>query len=148
VREVGPKDLTRCAKIAELLVKGKKGHELDAAVQEFDRHHIPEVVTRFEAPITAGMYRRSSSEPTLDTNLPRDSFLPSTPLTLPQHVHPASSQSTRPSSPCPSTDLDAQACFDTPISPPLSPPESYSFPSTPDPSFVSFCRLSLLYSPF
>ena len=63
VREVGPKDLKRCAKIAELLVEGKKGSELNAAVQEFDRHHVPEVVTRFEAPLTARQYRRSSSVP-------------------------------------------------------------------------------------
>ncbi|KAG6852514.1 hypothetical protein C0991_011281 [Blastosporella zonata] len=63
VREVGPKDHKRCAKIAELLVNGKKGQELDEAVQEFDKHHVPEVVTRFEAPLTARMYRRSSSVP-------------------------------------------------------------------------------------
>ncbi|KAG6897854.1 hypothetical protein C0992_009991 [Termitomyces sp. T32_za158] len=63
VREVEPKDNTRCAKIAELLVEGKKGQELDAAIQEFDKHHVPEVVTRFEAPLTARMYRRSSSVP-------------------------------------------------------------------------------------
>ncbi|KAG6872342.1 hypothetical protein C0995_010560 [Termitomyces sp. Mi166 len=63
VREVEPKDHKRCAKIAELLVEGKKGQELDAAIQEFDKHHIPEVVTRFEAPLTARMYRRSSSAP-------------------------------------------------------------------------------------
>lgn len=63
VREVEPKDHTRCAKIAELLVEGKKGQELDAAIQEFDKHHVPEVVTRFEAPLTARMYCRSSSLP-------------------------------------------------------------------------------------
>lgn len=63
VREVGPKDHKRCAKIAELLVEGKKGQELDEAIQEFDKHHVPEVVTRFEAPLTARMYRRSSSAP-------------------------------------------------------------------------------------
>lgn len=63
VREVGPKDHKRCAKIAELLVEGKKGQELDAAIQEFDKHHVPEIVTRFEAPLTARMYRRSSSVP-------------------------------------------------------------------------------------
>ncbi|KAG6856498.1 hypothetical protein H0H87_003877 [Tephrocybe sp. NHM501043] len=63
VREVGPKDHKRCAKIAELLVEGKKGHELNEAIQEFDKHHVPEVVTRFDAPLTARMYRRSSSVP-------------------------------------------------------------------------------------
>ncbi|KAG6810230.1 hypothetical protein H0H92_012820 [Tricholoma furcatifolium] len=63
VREVEPKDHKRCAKIAELLVGGKKGQELDEAIQEFDKYHVPEVVTRFEAPLTARMYRRSSSVP-------------------------------------------------------------------------------------
>ncbi|KAG5643457.1 hypothetical protein DXG03_000889 [Asterophora parasitica] len=68
VREVGPKDHKRCAKIAELLVEGKKGQELDQAIQEFDKHHVPEVVTRFEAPLTARMYRRSSSAPVPDVD--------------------------------------------------------------------------------
>jgi hypothetical protein len=61
VREVGPKDLKRCQKIAELLVEGLKGDELDAAIQEFDKTHVPEIVTRFETPLTARAYRRSSS---------------------------------------------------------------------------------------
>ncbi|KAF9011715.1 hypothetical protein BDQ17DRAFT_1405347 [Cyathus striatus] len=67
VREVGPKDSKRCAKIAELLVNGKKGQELDAAIQEFDKHHVPEVITRFEAPITASTFQRSSSLPAIDS---------------------------------------------------------------------------------
>ena len=70
VREVGPKDLKRCEKIAELLVLGKKGAELDAAIAEFDREHVPEVVTRFETPITAVSFRRSSSAPAPDSNSP------------------------------------------------------------------------------
>jgi hypothetical protein len=60
VREVEPKDHTRCAKIAELLVGGKKGLELEVAIQEFDKNHVPEIVTRFEAPITANNYALSS----------------------------------------------------------------------------------------
>jgi HMG (high mobility group) box len=71
VREVEPKDIKRCTKIAQLLVEGKKGHELDAAIQEFDKHHVPEIVTRFEAPITARAYRRSSSAPIPDTESSR-----------------------------------------------------------------------------
>ncbi|KAF8990773.1 hypothetical protein BDQ17DRAFT_1371560 [Cyathus striatus] len=67
VREVEPKDPTRCAKIAQLLVEGKKGHELDIAIQEFDKTHVPTIVARFEAPITARSYRRSSSAPVPDT---------------------------------------------------------------------------------
>jgi hypothetical protein len=63
VREVFPKDLKRCAKIAELLVKGKKGGALDVAMQEFDRSHKMEIVTKFEEPITAQQFARSSSAP-------------------------------------------------------------------------------------
>ncbi|KAF8802041.1 hypothetical protein BYT27DRAFT_7226611 [Phlegmacium glaucopus] len=60
VREVGPKDHTRCAKIAELLVRGKKGLELEVAIQEFDKNHVPEIITRFEAPMTANTYESAS----------------------------------------------------------------------------------------
>ncbi|KAJ7052571.1 hypothetical protein C8F01DRAFT_1332578 [Mycena amicta] len=63
VREVVHQDAVRCEKIAELLAKGTNGAELDAAIKEFDRHHVPQVVTKFETPITARAYRRSSSVP-------------------------------------------------------------------------------------
>ncbi|KAF7327833.1 Phosphoacetylglucosamine mutase [Mycena kentingensis (nom. inval.)] len=63
VREAAFTDVTRCEKIAEFLKDGKNGAELDAAVQAFDRVHVPKIVTRFEAPITARAYRRSSSVP-------------------------------------------------------------------------------------
>ncbi|KAJ6513384.1 hypothetical protein C8R45DRAFT_963485 [Mycena sanguinolenta] len=76
VREVY-QDPQRCKKIAELLVEGKKGVELDRAIQEFDKHHVPAIVTRFEAPITARAYRRSSSVPTPNINESRE-FLSST----------------------------------------------------------------------
>lgn len=62
LREVGPKDQKRCAKIAELLVCGKKGQELEDAIQEFDKHHIPEIVTRFEPPITANTFSSYACE--------------------------------------------------------------------------------------
>ncbi|KAI0667244.1 hypothetical protein C8Q78DRAFT_982668 [Trametes maxima] len=81
VREVEPKDMTRCAKIAQLLVEGKKGRELDQAIQEFDRHHVPEIVTRFEAPITARHYRRSSSAPVPETEHSNGPFLSAEPST-------------------------------------------------------------------
>ncbi|KDR76959.1 hypothetical protein GALMADRAFT_246110 [Galerina marginata CBS 339.88] len=74
VREVGPKDQKRCAKIAELLVCGKKGQELEEAIQEFDKHHVPEIVTRFETPITANTFSSttsSNSEANSSWRLPR-----------------------------------------------------------------------------
>ncbi|KAL6302721.1 hypothetical protein BKA93DRAFT_791828 [Sparassis latifolia] len=63
VREVGLKDEKRCEAIAALLVQGKSGDELAAAMEEFDKNHVPEVVTRFDAPVTAGAYSRGSSGP-------------------------------------------------------------------------------------
>ncbi|KAJ6577688.1 hypothetical protein B0H19DRAFT_1121075 [Mycena capillaripes] len=62
VREVY-QDPVRCEKIAELLVEGMQGDELDRAIQEFDKHHVPEIVTRFEVPITDRAYRCSLSGP-------------------------------------------------------------------------------------
>jgi hypothetical protein len=75
VREVGPKDMKRCAKIAQLLIEGKKGADLQAAVQEFDKNHVPTVVTRFDTPITARSFRRSLSEPAPDTDPSAPAFL-------------------------------------------------------------------------
>lgn len=62
VREVEPKDAKRCAKIAELLVKGVKGVELNEAIREFDKTHVPEIVTRFEVPITESAFREAAQE--------------------------------------------------------------------------------------
>ncbi|KAJ6494720.1 hypothetical protein C8R47DRAFT_1213405 [Mycena vitilis] len=81
VREVY-QDPVRCEKIAKLLVEGKKGAELDLAIQEFDKHHIPEIVTRFEAPMTERAYRRSSSVPAPSSDDSRG-FLSSLPASSP-----------------------------------------------------------------
>lgn len=75
VREVGPKDHVRCAKIAELLVKGLKGQELDEAIGEFDKSHVPEVITRFEQPITESSFEcesRPASAPIPDLERKRE----------------------------------------------------------------------------
>ena len=79
VRETEPKDIKRCEKIVELLCNGKKGDELKYAVKDFDKSHVPEFVTRFEAPITERAYRRSSSAPLPDTDYEqsKQSFKPS-----------------------------------------------------------------------
>ncbi|CAA7263291.1 unnamed protein product [Cyclocybe aegerita] len=61
LREVSPKDNKRCAKIAELLVRGTTGQELEDAIHEFDKHHVPEIVTRFETPITEKTFETASS---------------------------------------------------------------------------------------
>ena len=82
VREVGLKDHTRCAKIAELLVRGKKGLELKAAIQEFDKNHVPEIVTRFEAPITANNYALNSTDEHRLSHPSRHSQAPPSPPTL------------------------------------------------------------------
>ncbi|KJA25128.1 hypothetical protein HYPSUDRAFT_65071 [Hypholoma sublateritium FD-334 SS-4] len=95
VREVQPKDTRRCAKIAELLVEGKTGDALSVAVQEFDKTHVPEVVTRFEPPITACAFRRSYSAPMIDASTPDDSqcFLqtPHNARSSSEHLSPSAS---------------------------------------------------------
>lgn len=103
VREVEPKDLKRCEKIAQLLVEGKKGQALENAIQEFDKHHVPEIVTRFEAPITARSYRRSSSAPIPDTENARaqKSFLQTVSDAPKRKFRAASTRPTRCSSPVP-----------------------------------------------
>ncbi|TFK21245.1 hypothetical protein FA15DRAFT_85434 [Coprinopsis marcescibilis] len=101
VREVEPKDIKRCQKIAELLVKGKKGEELQAEIAEFDKHHVPQIVTRFEAPITERTFRRSSSAPIEDTELKvvNQSFFPKSVETAPRKLRSISAQPTRATTP-------------------------------------------------
>ncbi|CDO71049.1 hypothetical protein BN946_scf184844.g53 [Trametes cinnabarina] len=147
VREVEPKDLKRCAKIAQLLVEGKKGRELDEAIQEFDRNHVPEIVTRFEEPITARHYRRSSSAPAPDTERSSASFLdvePSTPSKR-KSKRSSSSQPEAPRapehecatpSPSPSEADTESDWYNSPSSPNIATTPSYSLPPT-NPSFFS-----------
>ncbi|TFK46522.1 hypothetical protein OE88DRAFT_1667529 [Heliocybe sulcata] len=148
VREVGPKDIKRCEKIAELLVQGKKGEELDSAVREFDRHHVPEIVTRFEAPLTARAYRRSSSAPAPDTAYSKapDFLVPSSPDSKPlracstQPIHPSRNSSPAPTyyeSDAPSplgsdATSEADAYYDGYQH---APSPDYAFTSSIDPSF-------------
>ena len=116
LREVGPKDHTRCAKIAELLVRGKKGVELEVAIQEFDKNHVPKIITRFEAPITANNYALSSMS---NADKPRLSY--------------PSRHSQAPVSPA------RERLGDSPDTPPF---EQHSLTSPAlSPSFVSFFHL-------
>ncbi|KAI0063816.1 hypothetical protein BV25DRAFT_1801700 [Artomyces pyxidatus] len=115
VREVGPKDMKRCAKIAELLVEGKKGADLQAAVQAFDRDHVPQVVTRFETPITARAFRRSSSEPAPDTDPSAPAFLVAASKPSKRRLRAVSSQPTMPPTP-----WSAPSSFPTTPSTPLA----------------------------
>ena len=82
VREVGLKDHTRCAKIAELLVGGKTGLELKVAIQEFDKNHVPEIVTRFEAPITANNYALNNNDERRLSHSSRHSQAPPSPPSM------------------------------------------------------------------
>jgi hypothetical protein len=58
MREVVPKDPLRCARIAELLVEGKKGADLEHAMAEFDATNVKPVIARFEEPLTARQFRK------------------------------------------------------------------------------------------
>jgi len=69
----GYQTLYQHGKIAQLVVEGKKGDELNAAIQEFDKHHVPEISIRFETPINADSFRCSSSAPIPDTENSRAS---------------------------------------------------------------------------
>lgn len=151
VREVGLKDTKRCKKIAELLVEGMKGEELDAAIQEFDRTHVPEVITRFEAPLTARMYRRSSSAPAAEQE--QKPFLHASSPAPSKRVRAASTQPTRNPSPSPApmdlapVELGPENFFQASYSMGYSQPE-FSFAPKIEPSFVSsnlnYLRLYLL----
>ncbi|KAI1785962.1 hypothetical protein LXA43DRAFT_1065447 [Ganoderma leucocontextum] len=150
VREVEPKDLKRCEKIAQLLIEGKKGAALDVAIQEFDKHHVPEVVTRFEAPITARHYRRSSSAPAPDTEHTNLPFLkqeeqapsPSTSKPKPLKVRSSSSQPDAPCSspayecptPYPPSEADTESDYYSSPSSPFAATPTYALPPT-NPSF-------------
>ena len=128
VREVEPKDLKRCEKIAQLLIEGKKGADLDAAIQEFDRNHVPEVVTRFEAPITARHYRRSSSAPAPDTEHSNPPFLSAEPATPSKRKSKIRSSSSQPDAPR----TEEYECSTPSPSPPSEPTAPFWPPS--------FCR--------
>ena len=59
VRADVQRDGERCARIAELLVEGKKGAEIAVAIKEFDKQNAKPVIARFEEPVTARQFRRS-----------------------------------------------------------------------------------------
>ncbi|KAI0278393.1 hypothetical protein BGY98DRAFT_539262 [Russula aff. rugulosa BPL654] len=111
VREVGPKDMKRCAKIAQLLIEGKKGADLQAAVQEFDKNHVPTVVTRFDTPITARSFRRSLSEPAPDIDPSAPAFLRPDTKPSSRRLRATSSQPnmSRPSTPGMEESVDSSA---------------------------------------
>lgn len=139
LREVGPKDQKRCAKIAELLVQGKKGKELDSAIQEFDKTHVPEIVMRFEVPITEQSFSRSSSVPVPERKAPvvRKSRCASSASSTSRRSTPASVSSVSPSPAPPVLSLtpsmdNGHSLF------PMPPLDQYSFEEVKsDPSFVS-----------
>ncbi|KAJ7289406.1 hypothetical protein C8J57DRAFT_1493840 [Mycena rebaudengoi] len=150
-RETGVDDPARCEKIAELLVEGKQGSELNAAVRDFDRDRSLDIVARFEPPITAMTYQRSSSEPVPDT-APSTGFLHSSPtssssrrssseeppqLTAEEHSAPAADKAL--------TAESIAETFDSSISPWTLQPESdyfdfnefsFSAPAPPSTGFI------------
>ncbi|KAF9555082.1 hypothetical protein CPC08DRAFT_598739, partial [Agrocybe pediades] len=125
VKEIEPKDMKRCTKIAQLIVEGKKGEELNAAIQEFDKHHVPEIITRFEAPITERAFRRSSSAPIPDTESAKSgqSFLQHV-SSMPRKPRSSSTQPSRCSSP-----IEAFSSFNNSFVSPMPVPFKEEVPS-------------------
>ncbi|KAJ7728548.1 hypothetical protein B0H16DRAFT_1237463, partial [Mycena metata] len=151
VREQAVHDPERCAKIAELLGAGKHGRTLGAAMQEFDLQRVFNVGTRFEAPITATTYRRSSSAPIPDTE-PSPRFLWSTPVVTQRRrsssTGPASTRPVDPKSPpgvTPHNFSDPSSVFDAFIPSWSSEPENDYFVS--DFSGFSFASATPPISP-
>ena len=130
VREVGPKDMKRCAKIAQLLVEGKKGADLQAAVEEFDKNHVPIIVTRFDTPITARSFRRSVSEPAPDTDPSAPAFLRVDPKSVSRRLRATSSQPDMSHPSSPGTPVEEHSAVES-CSAPWSPPSSSVFGSSP-----------------
>jgi hypothetical protein len=86
-------------------VEGKKGEELDAAIQEFDRTHVPQVVTRFD------MYRPVVIGPDAEDKkafLQSSSSSSSSPRS--QRIRPASTQPTRNATPSPELSASVELC--------------------------------------
>jgi hypothetical protein len=138
VREVERKDIKRCTKIAQLVVEGKKGDELNAAIQEFDKHHVPEIITRFEAPITAHSFRRSSSAPIPDTENSRasQSFFQQV---LSSRAKKPRSASTRPTHCSRPINLENQECYSD-TTPSCSTPDIHALQLKHEATFVGSLR--------
>jgi hypothetical protein len=131
LREVGPKDQKRCEKIAELLASGKKGPDLEEAIKEFDKYHVPQILTRFEEPITASSFSNSSRGSSPYSTYSRRSATPSSQGRAP-------SRSAIPTPP-PIQQPDKPEHIAAPIAPILSFNSNALFPSTAH-SFVSYFR--------
>ncbi|KAJ7509488.1 hypothetical protein B0H11DRAFT_1250645 [Mycena galericulata] len=127
MREHCVDDPARCEKIAALLVEGKQGRELDAAVHEFDSQRVPSVVTRFEPPITATAYRRSSSAPAPDTEPPTAFLVNNTPTVGHRRRSSSSGPPSRPSVEC---DAVPEPDASPDVSPENSPLDNFVSPWT------------------
>lgn len=127
-------------------MEGKKGEELDAAIQEFDRTHVPEVVTRFEAPLTARMYRRSSSAPVPDAEEKQAFLQTASSSPRSQRIRAASTQPTRNATPAPPSpelssapvELCPENFYAASLTSGFTQPTEYSFAQKSEHSFVRF----------
>ncbi|KAJ7641092.1 hypothetical protein FB45DRAFT_899420 [Roridomyces roridus] len=152
VREVPLRNDLRCEKIAELVADGMTGAELDSAMKDFDKHNVPQIVPRFQAPVTAGTFeaaaaaaaatprtvrKRSSSTASVQSRSYQQQ--PSTPTNLDSHLLEPFSLSFDHLS----TDLDLGAFS-------FFPNEAvYDYPSSPSVSHSNSCdpSISMLPSP-
>ncbi|KAH9474411.1 Repressor ROX1 [Psilocybe cubensis] len=127
IREVGPKDQKRCQKIAELLVSGTKGEALEAAIHEFDKTHVPEIITRFDTPITANSFSPTSVSPA--------ERQPSPAVSLKRKVTPNILDRTKSSPPRPSITIPSSPKEEPHEASPAIPFYENSLFTNPQPSF-------------
>lgn len=125
VRDMPPIDEERIQKITELIAEGLTEDALDKELAAWERARVPQIITRFEPPVTATAFRRSSSAPPEETEHIRRSneF-----LQLPEPIR-------RPSTAEPE-DRSSPDRF-----PPVPRPQSFGGVNQPDPQ-VSFAGFS------
>ncbi|KAI4526747.1 hypothetical protein K523DRAFT_230934 [Schizophyllum commune Tattone D] len=125
VRDMAPIDEERIQKITELIAEGLTDDALDKELQAWESSRVKPAVTRFEPPVTASAFRRSSSAPPEETEHIRRSNeflqLPD-PIRRPSTVEPE--------------DRSAVARF-----PPVPKPQSFGGQDQPDPQ-ISFAGFS------
>jgi hypothetical protein len=62
MKEVEVKDAERCAQVAQAVLEGKSGEELEKIMEEWDRMHAKKTNIRFDALLTAETFEKQQAE--------------------------------------------------------------------------------------